>query len=350
MRQNAHGYWVFDHKSPGKRRNPVSTRTRDRTEAERFRRLFLDDQAELTLRDQVAARGTTVAELIDAYVALHVEHQDIRDATRWSLKPIRELLGELQPEDLTPPTIVEYRVARGRADGTLRRELGALTAALNWCKRARMLVGREWPEIALPPPSPVREVYIDDSDQPRFLAAAEAYSPRVGLFCALAIWTAARRRSIEELDWSRVDWRADVIDFRSDGRVTAKRRVRSPIANRLRPVLEAAWIAQGRPQKGLVFWPGQTRAGSLRATLEGFFAASEWSEVTPHDLRRSAAIRMARAGVPMHEIAAVLGDSLSIVMSRYLPFAPEHLRNAVNASRIESVDSGERAPNRLAKL
>ena len=92
MRQNAHGYWVFDHKPPGGRSNPVSTRTRNRAEAERFKRLFLEDQVELTLREQVAARGTTIAELIDAYTTLHVEHQDIRDTTRWSLKPIRELL------------------------------------------------------------------------------------------------------------------------------------------------------------------------------------------------------------------------------------------------------------------
>ena len=66
-----------------------------------------------------------------------------------------------------------------------------------------------------------------------------------------------------------------------------------------------------------------TRAAARRANLPG---------VTPHILRHTAATRMALAGVPMIEIARMLGHRDSRIAERvYAKHSPDYLRRAVDA-------------------
>ncbi|MSP03489.1 MAG: hypothetical protein EXR07_20975 [Acetobacteraceae bacterium] len=66
-----------------------------------------------------------------------------------------------------------------------------------------------------------------------------------------------------------------------------------------------------------------TRAAARRANLPG---------VTPHILRHTAATWMALAGVPMIEIARILGHRDSRITERvYAKHSPDYLRRAVDA-------------------
>jgi integrase len=63
--------------------------------------------------------------------------------------------------------------------------------------------------------------------------------------------------------------------------------------------------------------------------------AAVMRKATPHTLRHTWATLAAQAGVPLWEIAGVLGDTLATVMKTYAHHCPDHLRGAVNFRRPE---------------
>jgi integrase len=287
-----------------------------------------------------AAQGTTIAELVGLYTHLHIEKRDIRAATRDALKPIVANLGHLEPEGVTSAVWAEYEASRKHhltgkpiSSSSLRRQRKALNAVVNWAHVHGFLAEtRRLPRIVMPQENPARESYLDVHEQDAFQTAADVFDAELGLFIAIALSVGARSSSIEQLDWARVDWPngpkdSGFIDFRFPGeRETKKRRVKLPISKKLLPRLQRAWLAAGRPTKGRVF-----RRREIKYTFERFRATIGREDICPHDLRRSCAIRMARAGVSMHEIARVLGDTVAVVEKHYLHLAPEHLIDAVNA-------------------
>lgn len=240
-------------------------------------------------------------------------------------------MGALAPVEITPEIIQEYRTEhRGEVtDGTVRRELGALVAVLNWAQEKRLVAGAEVPIVTLPPASRARDVWLDEREESELYALALGHSlgrerlSRLTRFVALALDTAARKAAIEGLTWDRVDLGVGLIDFRDPGvKLTRKRRVPIPVATRLRPVLERAWHERTGDYV-------LDHAGNIRKTWETFLSGTRWPDLHIHDLRRTWATLAARRGVALWQIAGVLGDTVEAVGAHYAHHAPDHLRGAV---------------------
>ena len=146
-------------------------------------------------------------------------------------------------------------------------------------------------------------------------------------FLAICLYTAARAGAVLELTWDRIDLAAGLIDL---GRAAGgKGRAIVPIGGRLLPILTearagatCAYVIEhgGKPVASV---KTGTRAAARRAGLPG---------VTPHVLRHTAATWMAMAGVPMVEIARLLGHRNSRITERvYSKHSPDYLRRAVDA-------------------
>jgi integrase len=91
--------------------------------------------------------------------------------------------------------------------------------------------------------------------------------------------------------------------------------------------------AAGRATPGGTSSPaGGAGSTGTDAGGRGFAAAVEWfglEDVTPHDLRRTAAVWMAEDGVSFEEIAQFLGHSSpKVTFEVYARFSPTHLRKA----------------------
>ena len=71
---------------------------------------------------------------------------------------------------------------------------------------------------------------------------------------------------------------------------------------------------------------GSIKAAFKRAAVR---AGIPWAH--PHLLRHTAATWMTEAGVPLREIARLLGGSEEMVEQRYGKHSPSYLRNAANA-------------------
>ena len=192
-----------------------------------------------------------------------------------------------------------------RADLTARYgpNLSRLRSALRWAENKR-LIDRA-PKIWLPTPSPPRDMRMTREQVSAFIAACTL--PHVKLFAILAATTGARMGAILSLTWDRVDLERGLIHYQ-DPTVfrTKKGRATTPI-NAL-----AARCPHRCPQRrydALRYRVGGTARPVSKKGLATAGTASGMPWVTAHVFRHSAASIMAESGVPMAEIAAMLGHS-----------------------------------------
>jgi integrase len=274
-----------------------------------------------------------IADLIDQY-ELGAKLRGVAPTQLMALRPIRRGLGHLAPSRLTPSFITNYDKTRrqgmwtasGRhaADGTIRRELGALSAVLNWAHQKRLLKDAP-PTIDLPPASPPREVFLTVAEADVLFedAAMKAQAgSRVGLFVCLALDTWARANAVETLPWSRVNGH---IDYRDPARPeTSKRRVPVPISTRLGAVL-----ADARRQH-------ERNCGVLSCPVVGRITQYEWKRwlgstifkdrgLTRHDLRRTGISSAVARGVDLMKVAQAAGDNYDTILRHYARFSPSYL-------------------------
>lgn len=320
-----------------------SCRTTDRDEAEGVKAAWVlaTIQAQKT-QVMVGGGALTVADLMGAYMA---DRGFVVGSTQdWAVRQIVAGLGAGMVSGLGALVVQKYRVRRAVrvADPTIRRELVCLKAALNWGRINGVVAPDCLPVINLPSDGVARTRYLSEGEEEavwgaaydRFMSGALPFRERrAALFVCIALETAARESAIRGLTWDRVDLRVGVIDFRDPNmKVTKKRRVPVPISDRLRPVLEMAAGQAGLAVPGNKFVlrdPGAVRKGfeGLRA---GVMVGGAVDRFSIHDMRRTWASLRVQWGVPLEQVAGVLGDGIEVVQKHYAHFAPGYLRTAVN--------------------
>jgi integrase len=321
------GYWTIKwSERAGKRYHSFShsTRSKDRAVAEAYKDAFLTVDAQV----EAMIEEPTVASLCDTYAAF-LEDNRAGETQKISLAHVRAGLGDKRVKELRKPVIRAYCKERGVADGTLRREIGALKAALNHAVEDDVIQATDIPSIKLPPASKARHVYLPEADEIAFHRAAMAHSngcrrlTRLSRFVALALCTAARKESIETLMWKQVDLVAGVIDYRGAGVETNKRQAVVRISKRLLPILQRAW--DERKTEFVL-----DHDGSIRSQWRTWIETTPWEHIHPHDLRRTWATLATMHGVPIAVVAGVLGDTVATTLKHYAVFVPGASQDAVD--------------------
>jgi integrase len=181
------------------------------------------------------------------------------------------------------------------------------------------------PKIWMPPPAPPRDRRLTREEVSAFIAACAL--PHVKLFAILAATTGARMGAILSLTWDRVDIDRCLVHYADPTVVLTKRgRATAPINTLARDALTEA--RRGATTPFVIEWAGQ-RVRSVKKGLSaaGKRAGTPW--VTAHVFRHSAACIMAESGVPMAEIAQMLGHKDSRTTEAvYARFSPSYLRRA----------------------
>jgi len=213
------------------------------------------------------------------------------------------------------------RKAQGKSDSTARTELELLRACLN------RTLGSRAPELWMPPASKPRSVFLSAEDLAK--VHADARSPHIALFIELAIATGARMTAILDLTWDRVDLANGFVDLMPAGRIkTNKQRAVVPVTKRALKALQEAEAAalsdhvieyNGKPVK------------SVKKALERI-SVRTGVDFSPHVLRHTAGVWMAKADVPMQKIAQYLGHTSSKVTEKvYARYSPSFMRDAAAA-------------------
>lgn len=304
-------------------RRRISTGCTDRAGAEKVLAAFLNQQS-VNAPDE----GFSIAEILNRYLA---DRQDEGIAglerLEWAHKPLQRIWAEKPPEAITDQSCRAYarqRSSDGVSAGTIRTELQALRAALNWAHRKGVL--SKAPAIKMPPKPPSKSRWLTRQEADALLA--ECKSPHIHLFVVLALNTAARKSAILGLQWHKVDLERRLIDF-STGVQTNKRRSKVPINDTLLRALEDAY--KRKTTDYVIEYGGVPVANIKRSFMEACSRAG-LKDATPHTLRHTAATWMAQAGVPLWEVAGFLGhSSIDMVQKVYGHHHPDHLQRAAKA-------------------
>lgn len=317
----------------GKRIGRYSLGTADRKEAER--RLAKHE------RDAQKPAHVTVKFLWDEYGREKAGKRIVENMV-FSGRAVLPQLGHLQPDEVTTDkarAYVRHRKRQGRKPGTIWTELNHLQIVLNWASEQRLIpysVSVERPTKPAP-----RDRRLTATESQRLLDAAKV--EHIKLAIALMLNTGARAGAVLDLKWDRVDFARGLIQY-ADPDETGRKKGRAtvPINRPLLALLEHA--RKSALTDYVIEWAGE-RVGSVKRGFAKAVADAGLANVTPHVLRHTAASRMAEAGIRMERIAAVLGHSDSRTTERiYAKFAPDYLRDAVDALDTSGVPSGPDEP------
>lgn len=308
---------IYNGSSRLRRKLKASSRESAHAEAEEF----VADLKRKRPKDRL-----TVGQIVEAY--LEQSEAIWKEVDRHHSKAILAafgLLGASDADSLSERRVREFCAAHKGKPGTIRKELSILRAALRWAERKALI--DKAPHIWLPPAPPPRDRRLSREEFARLELAADT-TPHLSAFIAIARFTAARAGAILSLTWGQIDFSRRIISLGGGGR--QKRRAIVP----LHPDL--AWrlvlMREAAETDYVIEWAGKPVKSIKNAFRRAVSDAGLGKEVTPHVLRHTAASWMAEAGVPMSEIAAVLGHSDSRITERvYAKLSPTYLQKAVRA-------------------
>lgn len=308
--------------SDGRRSHRVSTKTDDKVRA----RAFLAQWAAI---EESPPETFTVGDLCAAYLKDRQEDPRVHypKAIANSLRHITAHFGLLPPSMVSKVTVKAYTAQRRRAgvkDATISKELRFLRQALKFG------VSHQWmevePKVDIPGESTPRDRFLTREEFARLYFHASPFHLRV--FLALAIGTAARGKHILALTWDRVDFAAGMVRYKP-GESANKKTAPVPMNAPLRAILERAYEARG-PSGYVVEWEGK-RVKSVRRAYERACRLAGLEDAHRHDLRRTAASWAVHDGIPIEQVAMMLGDGVETTRKHYAVFAPDYLRAAVNS-------------------
>jgi len=265
----------------------------------------------------------TVGQIVEAY--LEQSEAIWKDVDAFAWKRISGTFASKRPEDVSEADCKGISLRSASRVGTIRKSLSVLRAALNWAERKALI--DKAPHIWLPPAPPPKDRRLTREEFAKLELAAND-TAHLSAFIGIARFTAARAGAILSLTWDRVDFIQRRIALGGSGR--QKRRAVVP----MHPDL--AWrlvlMREGAETDHVIEWAGQPVKSIKRAFRAAVIRAGLDKAVTPHVLRHTAASWMAEAGIPMSEIAAVLGHRDSRTTERvYARYSPEYLQRAVRA-------------------
>jgi integrase len=282
----------------------------------------------------------TVGRLLDELLADYELHgRRSIQGVRSHVKRLREELGEIRAVDLKPKDLTGYQMTRRKANaagGTINRELALLRrAARRFLEEQRLVMPR-----VTPLPENVREGFFTQAE----VAKLVKHLPEdLHDFVWFAFLTGWRKGEIASLKWADVDEEAKTLRLswrkskNSQARTMALAGELANIINRC-AVARAERVVAGHDLP-YVFVRASAKVRNTRARgrqVDDFGVV--WRRACKeaglegrlfHDLRRSAARNMDRAGVSRHVAMQITGHKTEAMYRRYNIVSEQDIRAAL---------------------
>lgn len=250
-----------------------------------------------------------------------VARKDRFKATWTALEPH---FGHMMGAAISRDDCRAYHRARkkaGKSDSTARTELELLRACL------KRTLGDRAPDLWMPPPSKPRSSWLTGADVEK--VHTDARSPHISLFIEIAIATGARMSAILDLTWDRVDLENGFVDLMPAGRNPNNKQ--RPVVKLTKRAIAALETAQKAALTDHVIEFNGKPIKSVKKALERI-SQRTGVDFSPHVLRHTAGVWMAKANVPMQKIAQYLGHSSTRVTEKhYARYSPSFMEDAAAA-------------------
>lgn len=284
-----------------------------------------------------APQGVSCGELLAEYFEARREQVADPERLRHALKALAPFWGDLSAADVTEAVCARYvrqRAAGRVGQGTARRELGALQAALTMAHRAGRLT--QPVAVSLPKRPAPRERWLTREEVRRLLRAA---APHLRRFILIALMTGRRKASILKLRWAPnleggwIDCDRGAIRFRGQREAeTRKRRGEIPMPRQLR-FHAARWRredqAAGRAA-GWVIHHGGAPIGSIKRAWNEAVRRAGIEDAHPHDLKRTAVTWAFQRGMSREDASGWFDTTAATLEAVYRQHSPEFHRRALS--------------------
>jgi integrase len=322
-------YWWVAYTGANGERIRRSTGTTDRKEAE-----ALEAKWKLEAH-QLKQWGTPPPRSWDEVMLEYLKATPTKRSRRVDLmraKTLRAHFGGIEIATITAPLVrrfIQARLAAGRANGTINRELALASVAVNWCnKELDWQLPNPFAKRKLPEPEG-RLRWLTREEAERLIEAGKPYG-YLADFIQLALHTGLRSGELLHLEWSRVDLIRNLL-YLEGGRVKSGKRRTVPLNEAAHTALirRARFRAEQCPAAPWVFaHPDGRRLTDLRGSFKTACQVAEITDFHIHDLRHTFASWLVQEGVSLAEIRDLLGHKTVTMTERYAHVAPENLRAA----------------------
>lgn len=249
----------------------------------------------------------------------------------YALVPLADFWEGRAVANVTRQTCEAYQKWRARSNGTVRRELGVLRAAINHAHSEGRLTRTV--VVHLPDRPEPRDRWLTKGEAARLLRAAlrskkaRLYLP---LFIVIALHTGARKEAILSLRWGQVDLDAGLIDWNPVGRRrTKKQRPRVRIPRRLLAHLRRARLRGS--DTGLVIHDSGKPVRDPKKSFANACKRAALDGVSPHVFRHTRATWGMQAGAKTWELAGFLGMTEATLINVYGHHHPDYQKHAAEA-------------------
>jgi len=315
----------------------ISTGTPDLKLAKRFHRQKLDELAAdrqglkqfTTPQHRQLQFGSLLDDLVSDYRMRRVKSLA---SVLSHLKPLRDHFEDWRAVGITFRVIEAYITKRREggkaANATINRELELLRRALRLAHDRQLLPSI--PKVRVLTENNIRQGFFERPDLEAVIAALPDYLRDFTRFAYLTGW---RKGETVSLKWTDVDRGVGAIRLRPEAAKTGRGRT-VMLEGDLVDLIGRRWEARLFEKNGdvlvvaLVFHRDGEPVGDFRKAWATACQAAGVPDKLFHDLRRTAARNMVRAGVPERVAMAVTGHLTRSMFDRYNIVSEDDLRMA----------------------
>lgn len=302
------------------------------------------NEAEAVLADYIRQRDRasssnephqiTVAEVLTIYAEEHAPSAADPARIGYAIEALLPFWADMKVAHVKGETCRRYMKDRAKSDGTMRRELGTLQAAINYCHREGYVTSA--PLVTLPAKPEPKHRWLTRSEAARLLWAAYRghKAAHLARFILIGLYTGTRKDAILRMGFEAntvggwFDLERGLMYRRADHeRQTNKRRTPAPIPRQLAAHL-TRWKAAGA--KWAVEYNGG-RVGDIKRAFPKAVAAAGLSDVTPHTLKHTAITWALQRGATTWDCAGFFGTSEDTIRKVYGHHSPDFQASALRA-------------------
>ena len=276
----------------------------------------------------------TVGDLLDALESdFRLRELKSLRQTLGHLRIVRAALGDLRAVDVSAETVNRYiqkRLSEKRAPATINRETTMLGESFRLAIRRRQI--SSMPEIPKLRENNVRSGFFEKGEFGAIVGHLPEYLQGFARFGFLCGW---RKGEIRSLAWADVDLPGRVIRLRSEhskngqGRALALEGELWSIIERQSKMREYKNADGTVGFSPYVFHLDDQPIGDFRKAWATAEKKTGFGHKLFHDLRRTAARNLIRAGVPERVAMAITGHKTRAIFDRYNIVSEDDLRQAV---------------------
>lgn len=302
------------------------------------------EQAEKALGAYIATKGrtgtanepqnVTCGEALSVYAEGHAITVAAPERIGYAIDALLPFWSDLKLSHVKGETCRRYANWRDKSDGTIRRELGVLQAAMNYAVKEGYVTSA--PIVTLPqkPESTLRWLTRDEAARLLWAAYRGHKSQHLARFILIALYTGTRKDAILRMGFEPntvggwFDLERGYMHRKGDHeRSTNKRRTGAKIPRQLASHL-SRWKAQG------CLWAVEYQGGRVGDVKRAYAKAAKDAKlegVTPHTLKHTAITWALQGGATIWDCAGYFATSAETIEKTYGHHSPEHQASALKA-------------------